>query len=213
MRTKVIMLALGLGFTLPAANAQKSKFDINYPVCKAGSEYVICDKDDAMRSAQQSSSGSHVPASGYTEPACKTTVVYVNKSNQANEDLTVTYEMPNDEYTELEPECNAALAYPTSTTGIAGNNPKVCDNTVVCMKHKHAQQANLPRDPDLRAIAVVSAKGNPRMTASYDVPGEVYEGGEVLSNDGVAKNKERNLNYLNFGPTKVPNDGGLATRY
>ncbi len=212
MRTKIAMLALGLGFILPAANAQKSKFDINYPVCKAGSDYVICDKDDAMRSAKELSSGRHMPAKGYIEPACKTTVVYVNKSNQANEDLTVTYEMPNDEYTELEPECNTSLAYPTSTTQY-GKNPKVCDNTVVCMKHKQAKQASLPQDPDLRAIAVVSAKGNPRLTASYDVPGEVYEGGEVLSNDGVAKNKERNLSYLHFGPTKVPNDGGLATKY
>ena len=210
MRTKIAMLALGIAFTLPDASAQQSKFDINYPVCKAGSDYVICDEDDAMRSAQQLSSGRHVPAKGYTEPACKTTVVYVNKSNQANEDLTVTYEMPNDEYTELEPECNTSLAYPTSTTQYGGKNPKVCDNTVVCMKHKKADQ---PKDPDLRAITVVSAKDNPRFTASYDVPGEVYEGGEVLSNDGVAKNKARNLSYLDFGPTKVPNDGGLATRY
>lgn len=203
MRTKLAMLALGLGFLLPGAHAQKSQYDINYPVCKAGGDYVICDKDDAMRSAQRLSSGKTVPAKGYTEPDCKTTVVYVNKSQQANEALTVTYEMPNDEHTALEPECNAALAYPTSTTQY-GKNPKVCDNTVVCMKHKKAA---------VQAIGVVSVKDNPRFKASYDMPGDVYEGDEVLSNDGVAKNKERNKNYLKFGPTKVPNDGGLATRY
>ncbi len=203
MKAKIAMLALGLGFILTGAHAQKSQFDINYPVCKAGGDYVICDKDDAMRSAQRLSSGRNVPAKGYTEPDCKTTVVYVNKSNQANEALTVTYEMPNDEHTTLEPECTAALAYPNSTTQY-GKNPKVCDNTVVCMKHKKA---------DVHAIGVVSAKENPRFKASYDMPGDVYEGEEVLSNDGVAANKERNINYLKFGPTKVPNDGGLATRY
>lgn len=203
MKTKIVMLALGLAFTLPAANAQKSKYDINYPVCKAGGDYVMCDKDDAMRSAQRLSSGRSVPAKGYTEPDCKTTVVYVNKSNQENEGLAVTYEMPNDEHTKLEPECTAALAYTNSTTSQYGKNPKVCDNTVVCLKHQ--KEGNAP-------VAVVSAKGNPRLIATYDVPGDVYEGDEVKSNDGVAKNKERNKNYLKFGPTKVPNDGGLATR-
>lgn len=203
MKAKIAMLALGLGFILNGAYAQKSQFDINYPVCKAGGDYVICDKDDAMRSAQRLSSGRAVPAKGYTEPDCKTTVVFVNKSNQANEALTVKYEMPNDEHTKLEPECTAALAYPTSTTQY-GKNPKVCDNTVVCLNHQKK---------DIRPVAVVSAKDNPRFTASYDMPGDVYEGEDVLSHDGIDKVKHRNLNYLEFGPTKVPNDGGLATRY
>ncbi len=203
MRTKIVMLALGLGFLLPGAYAQKSKYDINYPVCKAGGDYVVCDKDDAMRSAQHLSSGRNVPAKGYTEPDCKTTVVYVNKSNQANEALTVTYEMPNDEHAILEPECTAALAYPTSTTQY-GKNPKVCDNTVVCLKHQKK---------DIKPVAVVSAKKNPRITATYDMPGDLYAGEEVMSNDGVEKNRKRNINYLDFGPSKVPNDGGLATRY
>jgi hypothetical protein len=203
MKAKIALLALGAGFILTSAQAQKSQYDINYPVCKAGGDYVICDKDDAMRSAQKLSSGRSVPAKGYTEPDCKTTVVYVNKSNQANEALTVKYEMPNDEHMALEPECTAALAYPNSTTQY-GNNRKVCDNTVVCIKHKK---------DGVQAIGVVSAKENPRFTASYDMPGDVYEGEDVLSHDGIDKVKQRNLNYLEFGPTKVPNDGGLATRY
>ncbi|MCB0696402.1 MAG: hypothetical protein KDC07_03500 [Chitinophagaceae bacterium] len=51
--------------------------------------------------------------------------------------------------------------------------------------------------------------GNPRLKASYDMPGDVYEGKEVLSNDGVAKNMRRNMHYLNFSVRRVPNDGGL----
>lgn len=202
MKTKIVMLALGMAFALPAANAQKSRYDINYPVCKAGGDYVVCDKDDAMRSAQRLSSGRNLPEKGYTEPDCKTTVVYLNKSNKGNEDLTVKYEMPNDEHTKLEPECTAALQYNTST-GQYDKNPKVCDNTVVCLKHQKKE---------IVPIAVVSAKGNPRLVAGFDMPGDVYEGEEVKSNDGVAANKKRNINYLDFGPTKVPNDGGLATR-
>lgn len=54
-----------------------------------------------------------------------------------------------------------------------------------------------------------SHKNNPRLKADYDMPGDVYEGKEVLSNDGVAKNRERNINYLDFSVRRVPNDGGL----
>lgn len=54
-----------------------------------------------------------------------------------------------------------------------------------------------------------SYKNNPRLKADYDMPGDVYEGEEVLSNDGVAKNMERNINYLDFSNPRVPNDGGV----
>jgi|GEM_PF-6707605 len=57
-----------------------------------------------------------------------------------------------------------------------------------------------------------SNKNNPRLKASYDMPGDVYEGEEVLSNDGVAKNMYRNMNYLDFSVRKVPNDGGLSMK-
>lgn len=202
MKTKIAMLALGMAFALPAANAQQSRYDINYPVCKTGGDYVVCDKEDAMQSAKRLSSGKELPKEGYTEPDCKTTVVYLNKSNKGNEDLTVKYEMPNDGNTKLEPECTAALQYNTST-GQYDKNPKVCDNTVVCLAHQKKF---------LRPVEVISVQDNPRFVATFDMPGDVYEGKEVKSNDGVAANKKRNINYLNFGPTKVPNDGGLATR-
>ena len=49
-------------------------------------------------------------------------------------------------------------------------------------------------------------KGN--MRGIYDLPGDDYLGEEVKSHDGVAKNIERNINYLDFSSSKVPNDGG-----
>lgn len=49
-------------------------------------------------------------------------------------------------------------------------------------------------------------KGN--MHGVYDLPGDDYRGEEVKSHDGVAKNIERNINYLDFTSSKVPNDGG-----
>lgn len=53
-----------------------------------------------------------------------------------------------------------------------------------------------------------SYKRNPRLTASYDVPSDLYNGNDVMINDGVEKNKKRNINYLDFNGGKVPSDGG-----
>ncbi len=57
-----------------------------------------------------------------------------------------------------------------------------------------------------------SAKENPRIRVTYNNPGDVYEGDEVLSNDGVDKMIERNLNYLDFSVNRPPNDGGIAVK-
>lgn len=57
-----------------------------------------------------------------------------------------------------------------------------------------------------------SAKENPRFRVSYDMPGDAYDGKDVMSNDGVAKNKERNKNYLDWSVNRPPNDGGLASK-
>lgn len=72
------------------------------------------------------------------------------------------------------------------------------------------------RDNETKACEVTyymfiqSEKDNPRLRASYKVPGDVYEGDEVPSNDGVQANIQRNINYLDFSVTRPPNDGGLA---
>ncbi|HRO42678.1 MAG TPA: hypothetical protein PL009_07570 [Flavipsychrobacter sp.] len=54
--------------------------------------------------------------------------------------------------------------------------------------------------------------GNPRyrgnIRVTYDEPGAVYEGKETMVNDGVRKNKKRNLNTNNGAYDLPPNDGG-----
>lgn len=140
MKLKIAMLAIaGLAFMQSDANAQSSKYDINYPICKADGKYTVCAPGEAMYK-QELSSGKEAAAPApkkVTKPVCEVTeVVFVSSSY----------------------------------------------------------------------------KNNPRLRASFDRPGDVYEGKEVLSNDGVEKNIERNINYLDFSVNRPPNDGGLSTR-
>ena len=53
-----------------------------------------------------------------------------------------------------------------------------------------------------------SNKNNPRIRVSYDDPNGAYEGEETMINDGVEKNKARNINYLDGSMQLPPNDGG-----
>lgn len=46
----------------------------------------------------------------------------------------------------------------------------------------------------------------------YDKPGADYRGEDAMTHDGVAKNIERNLNYLDFSNAKPRNDGGEFDR-
>jgi len=53
-----------------------------------------------------------------------------------------------------------------------------------------------------------NARFRGRIRVTYDEPGAVYEGKETMTNDGVRKNKVRNLN-TNNGAYQLPaNDGG-----
>jgi hypothetical protein len=56
-----------------------------------------------------------------------------------------------------------------------------------------------------------SATGNPRIRVTIDDPQAPYEGKESMTNDGVQKNKRRNLHH-NTGVELPPNDGGLSER-
>jgi len=53
-----------------------------------------------------------------------------------------------------------------------------------------------------------NARFRSRIRVSYDNPGDVYKGKETMTNDGVRKNKARNLNTNNGGYDLPPNDGG-----
>ncbi|RYY26977.1 MAG: hypothetical protein EOO04_10020 [Chitinophagaceae bacterium] len=47
-----------------------------------------------------------------------------------------------------------------------------------------------------------------RIRVTYDDPGAAYEGKESMINDGIKKNKIRNINTNNGGYDLPPNDGG-----
>lgn len=63
-----------------------------------------------------------------------------------------------------------------------------------------------------RPSSTLSNRQNPRILLSYDDPQAPYLGKESRTNDGVQKNKERNLNYLDNSVDLPPNDGGLSDR-
>ena len=48
---------------------------------------------------------------------------------------------------------------------------------------------------------------NPRILVSYDDPQAPYLGQESRVNDGVQKNIDRNINYLDYSTDLPPNDG------
>lgn len=144
MKFKIAMLALaGIAFMQPDANAQSSKFDKNYPICKSHNGYEVCDHDMIKT---------------------KTAATYVE-----------TYEVP------------------VAKTQATEVKVPACEVTEV-------------------VYVSTSNKENPRFRVSYNVPGDVYEGEESLSNDGVKDNKTRNVNYLDWSVNRPPNDGGIAVK-
>ena len=48
---------------------------------------------------------------------------------------------------------------------------------------------------------------NPSIKIQYDKPGEAYDGKEVMYNDGISANIDRNINYLNESANIPPING------
>lgn len=59
---------------------------------------------------------------------------------------------------------------------------------------------------------IPSNRRNPRIRVTIDDPNAAYEGKESMINDGVQKNKARNINYLDTSVELPPSDGGLTDR-
>lgn len=62
------------------------------------------------------------------------------------------------------------------------------------------------------SMSVLSNRRNPRIRVTIDDPQAPYEGKESMINDGVQKNKQRNINYLDNSVELPPNDGGVSDR-
>lgn len=104
---------------------------------------------------------------------------------------------------------------------LSGSTYKVCTTTKAELGRK--ETADNP-DPSLRMMdtyvhmgygsrhTYASNKRNPRIRVAIDDPHAPYEGKESMINDGVQKNKERNINYLDNSVVLPPNDGGVSDR-
>lgn len=68
----------------------------------------------------------------------------------------------------------------------------------------------VPAAPAVRNIKGTARKS--RMAVAYDDPSAPYQGVNSQVNDGVDKNKERNINYQDNSQPLPPSDGGLSNR-
>ena len=109
-----------------------------------------------------------------------------------------------------------AINYPVC---MHGNGYQVCDEHSAKEQKQGGGVVTSAPDPSLnllntqvnmgyRATAANSSRRNPRFRVSYDDPNGAYEGKETRINDGVQKNKVRNINYLDATVVLPPNDGG-----
>ena len=120
-------------------------------------------------------------ANTYRQPANKT-----NANRLESDNVYVQTTGKNNE--------KLVAAYQVPTKEYNKEVSKVCENKTTANAEATKYQC------------VTIKQGN--IVATYDMPGDDYRGEEVLSHDGVAKNKERNINYLDFSVSKVPIDGG-----
>lgn len=113
------------------------------------------------------------------------------------------------------PVCKKDGKYEICTHAEKHANNKQMSSSKATVAKTNTKQAE-PIKPKCEVTEVVyvtsSSKENPRFAVSYDMPGDVYEGKEVMSNDGVQANRVRNINYLDTSVENPPNDGGLATK-
>lgn len=95
-----------------------------------------------------------------------------------------------------------------------GDKYKTCDeNTPAFAPEKDNEKAIKKQVAALRKFdehvyvksTTQSAKKNPRFTVSYEE--SAYKGEASMINDGVAKNKARNINYMNTSVELPPVDG------
>lgn len=191
MNIKIAMLAFaGIAFMQLNADAQSSKFDKNYPVCKHNGKYTTCTHKEAMENKKEFSAGIKTD-NKVIKDSEPTKVLYTNRDIATKEGVAVAYEMPAEVFEADKPKCDREIYITGAQAGYSKDNPYFT-STIVCVSSE-------------------SANENPRFKVSYDQPGDIYDGENVLANDGVKKNLYRNMNYLDFR-SKVPNDGGLASK-
>ena len=123
-----------------------------------------------------------------------------------------------------------AIAGCTATTAVAQSsaNSKFAKNYPVCLVGGQYQICNSGMSSEIGRTTEVSSEGirmettyvhlgsssgnaryrGNRIRVSYDEPDAPYEGKESMVNDGVQKNKHRNINTNNGAYDLPPNDGG-----
>lgn len=102
---------------------------------------------------------------------------------------------------------------------MVGDKYKTCapDDDAIQPSNKEAKKTEaalrrLDSYVRVRSTTTATSKKNPRFSAAYETPEEVaYLGMNSPINDGVTKNKVRNINYNN-GVEVPPNDGGVSDK-
>lgn len=104
---------------------------------------------------------------------------------------------------------------------VKGNSYQVCGDQQAAVQAQQQGRDITVGEPDpslsllntntylgYRTASASSNRRNPRIVVAYDDPNAAYEGKESRINDGVKKNKLRNINYLDSSVELPPNDGG-----
>lgn len=104
---------------------------------------------------------------------------------------------------------------------VKGSAYKVCDESEAKLQATQQGTDVVLSEPDpslnllntstylgYRTTTAYSSRHNPRIVVAYDDPNAAYEGKESRINDGVKKNKVRNINYLDSSVELPTNDGG-----
>ena len=100
--------------------------------------------------------------------------------------------------------CNTAeMAKANTEVGREGSPGEASASLRLLDSHTHLGYTSTP---------VTSKMKNPRIRVSIDDPNAPYQGEESMANDGVQKNKTRNINYLDASVILPPVDGRSGAR-
>lgn len=115
----------------------------------------------------------------------------------------------NGKYTTCSDNTPSVVNTPSYTRKVEMQKAKAYAKTLDGLRRYDTYTRVLPLQP----VVVTAPKPIAKIDERYEGTSAAYHGNPTPENDGIAKNKERNINYLNTSVDLPANDGGLASRW
>lgn len=115
----------------------------------------------------------------------------------------------NGKYTTCSDNTPTVVNTPSYERKMQSQQEKVNAKTLDGLRRYDSYTRVLPLQP----VVVTAPKAIAKIDQRFEGTSAAYHGNPTPENDGIAKNKERNINYLNSSVNLPPNDGGLASRW